>query len=813
MNNNDSYVQSALEWFYSKDWTPLPFQIETWDHCLAGRSGLLNAPTGTGKTYAVFVGAVLSCLRRQKDAHEGLSQLRIVWVTPVRALSRDIAIACRAFCESFGLNWMVAVRTGDTDNAERMHQRRYPPQVLITTPESLHLIMAKGYEKYLKDVEFVVADEWHELMGSKRAVLLELALSRIKSISTPQIWGISATLGNMEESMDVLLGTDHHRKDAVMVKAVIEKKVSVVSIIPSEVEKYPWAGNLGIGLADSLIPLLEKSSSTLVFTNTRSQAEIWYQKLLEIKPELAGLIALHHGSISRELRDWVEDALHSGRLKCVVCTSSLDLGVDFRPVETIVQVGSPKGIARFLQRAGRSGHQPGAESVIYFLPTNALQLLESAALKKGIEHGDVEERVPYIRSFDVLVQYLVTLATSDGFFPESIFSEVKSTFSFSSLSDDEWSWVLQFITTGGPSLHAYNEFKKVEIMPDGCYRVTSRAIAMKHRLSIGAIVSDTMLQVKFQRGGYLGSIEEAFISKLSIGDSFWFAGRPLELIRVKEMIVQVKVSPSKNGKFSTWMGGRMPLSAMLSEHLRMVVSESATIADSPELNAIKPILETQRQLSAVPRNDEFLIESISTRDGYHIYMYPFEGRFVHEGLAAIIAFRLSRIKSISFSIAVNDYGFELLSDQPIPIEQAIDANLFTLDNLLFDLQGSINHNEMARRRFRDIAGIAGLVFKGFPGRNIKDKHLQSSSQLFFDVFRDYECDNLLYKQAFQEIMEFQIEEVRLRSALRRIESQSLKLQYPVRPTPFCFPILADRLRERFSTEKVDEMIKKMILSK
>jgi ATP-dependent Lhr-like helicase len=806
----------ALLWFSKRNWQPFSFQLETWQAILEGKSGLLNAPTGSGKTYAIFIGAALQYIRDHGLPSKGESRkpgLQVIWITPIRALTKDIRNACDAFCSEVGLPWEIAIRTGDTSTQERAKQKKSPPQVLITTPESLHLIMAsKGYISYLKTVKVIVADEWHELMGSKRAVLLELALSRLKTIAKVQIWGVSATIGNMDEAMEVLLGTDVERYAPAFIRAAIQKEIKVIPVIPPEIEKYPWAGHLGTKLGEAILPIIEKSKTTLIFTNTRAQAELWYQHILSIAPELSGAIAMHHGSISRELRDWVEDALHAEKLKCVVCTSSLDLGVDFRPVETIVQVGSPKGIARFVQRAGRSGHAPGENSVIYFLPTNALQLIECAALKRAMEMGDVEDRMPYIRSFDVLAQYLITLAVSEGYHPSEILPEVRSTFSFASISDDEWQWLIRFITKGGDSLGAYEEFRKVEIMPDGTFKVNNRRTALRHRLSIGAIVSDSMLQVKFQKGGYLGTIEEWFIARLTPGDTFWFAGRPLELIRIKEMTVQVKISNKKTGAVPSWQGGRMPLSAMLSENLRIKIGEATNpLTRDEELIAVQPIIKTQQKLSHVPALDECLIEKIFTKEGCHLYVYPFEGRFVHEGLAAILAYRLSLFKPISFSIALNDYGFELLSDQDIPIKDGIDSDIFSTDHLSEDIQASLNHSEMARRRFRDIASIAGLVFKGYPGQYQKEKHLQSSSQLFFDVFKDYESDNLLYKQAYSEVMEFQIEEVRLRNALKRMTRQKLILKYPEKPTPFSFPILVDRLREKISFEKLEDRIRKMTL--
>ena len=803
----------ALQWFEKRHWHAFPFQVETWQQCLDGKSGLLNAPTGSGKTYALFIGAALSCLREEKlEDDRKSSGLKIIWITPIRALTRDIKAACEAFCEENNIPWTIAIRTGDTSTSQRQAQRKKAPQVLITTPESLHLLMAtKGYTEYFSSLRFIVADEWHELMGSKRAVLLELAISRLSQIAEVKVWGVSATIGNMDQAMEVLLGA--RKKQAVFVKANIKKEIKIIPIIPESIETYAQSGHLGIQLAQRLLPIIQKSKSTLVFTNTRSQAEIWYQHLLSIEPNLAGEIAMHHGSISRELRDWVEVAIHEGRLKCVVCTSSLDLGVDFRPVETIVQIGSPKGVARFVQRAGRSGHRPGEPSEIYFLPTHALQLIECAALKRAVERGDMEHRIPYIRSFDVLVQYLITLAVGEGFDPKKILKEVKSTYSFSSLSAEEWEWALAFITRGGYSLDAYEEFKKVEVGSDGIYRVTDRRTAMRHRLSIGAIVSDSMLQVKFQKGGYLGSVEEWFVSRLSPGDTFWFAGRPLEFIRVKEMTVVVKISKKQKGILPSWQGGRMPLSAMLSENLRFKIDQlSRENYDSEELLAVKPIIEKQKALSIVPSKDTFLIEKITTKEGCHLFVFPFDGRFVHEGIAYLLAYRLSLFKPMTFSIALNDYGFELLSDQDIPIEDGIDSDIFSTDHLTQDIQHSLNKSEMARRRFRDIASIAGLVFKGFPGKFQKEKHLQSSSGLFFDVFKDFESDSLLYKQAFSEVMEFQIEEVRLRQALKRIQKLKIVLQYPEQPTPFSFPIMVERFRGKMTTEKLADRIKKMSLN-
>lgn len=809
----DNLIKIGKAWFEERGWEPFPFQLEAWEAYLNGFNGLVNAPTGSGKTYSLMMPLILEYLKEHlHPARTVPVGVQVIWLSPIRALAKEIELSANRIVKSLDIPWKVGIRSGDTSVKERERQKLQPPQLLITTPESLHLLLAqKGYPEFFKNLKAVVADEWHELLGSKRGVQVELALSRLKTIVPPlKVWGISATIGNMEQAVETLLGSNYKIQPYKVIRAPqIRKQVEIVSVMPDDVERMSWAGHLGIQLLDKVIDIVRQSTSTLIFTNTRSFAEIWYQKMLDRAPELSGLIAMHHGSISQELRSWVEDQLHEGKLKAVVCTSSLDLGVDFRPVESVVQVGSPKGVARFLQRAGRSGHQPGAVSKVYFVPTHSLELMEAAALREAFKRNIVEERIPYIRSFDVLIQYLITLAVSDGFYPEEIFDEIKSTFSFASVSEDEWNWILGFITSGGDSLQAYDEYRKV-VIQNKRYKVENRSIAMRHRLSIGTIVGDPLMFVKFVSGKYLGTIEEYFISRLEPGDVFWFAGRNLELVRIKEMEAQVRKSNRKSGAVPSWQGGRMPLSSQMGEMIRQKLDEVVRneVADE-ELKFLQPLFQLQKHRSHLPGKNEFLIECFESSEGYHVLMYPFEGRFVHEGMAALIAYRIARIQPITFSIAMNDYGFELLSDQPLPIDEAVETNVLGTENLFKDIQASVNSTEMARRKFRDIAAIAGLVFKGYPGKPVKDRHIQSSSQLFFNVFHEYEAHNLLLRQAYEEVMDFQLEEARMRRALERIAKQKIIITRPVKPTPFAFPIMVDRLREKLSTEKLEDRIRRM----
>ncbi|HSF45294.1 MAG TPA: helicase-related protein, partial [Chitinophagaceae bacterium] len=591
----------------------------------------------------------------------------------------------------------------------------------------------------------------------------------------------------------------------------IEKKIEVESIYPDEIEKFPWAGHLGTKLAHKVIPIIESSRTTLIFINTRGMSETWYQTLLDVAPQVSGAIALHHGSIEQELRNWVEESLHEGKLKAVVCTSSLDLGVDFRPVETVIQVGSPKGVARFLQRAGRSGHRPGEVSKIYFLPTHSLELVEAAALKQAINETTIESRDPMILCFDVLIQFLGTLSISDGFREDELYGVIRSTYCFSEMTEEEWQQAIFFVTTGGQALTQYDEFRKIERDGDGIYRMHSRRLAMRHRMHIGTIVSDAMLKVKFMSGGFIGVIEEYFISRLVPGDVFTLAGRNLEFVMIKDMTAIVKKSTSKKSMVPSWMGGRMPLSAKLGIVLRKKLDEAHSNGPKDEeMRRLEPLFSKQLELSHIPRVDELLIEQIETRDGFHLFVHTFEGRLVNEAMAAILSYRISKIRSITFSFAMNDYSFELLSDQPIPVDDTNVYELFSPENLFTDIQRSVNSTEMAKRKFRDISVIGGLIFQGFPGEQKKARHLQASASLLFQVFSNYEKDNLLLRQAYQEVFDQQMEEIRLRNMLERIQNSRIILTYPTQLTPFSFPVKVDSMRESLSSEKLEDRVKRMI---
>jgi len=812
--DKEGLIALAEEWYHGRNWDPFLFQQEMMEHILDGKNGLLNAPTGSGKTFALWIPILLKWIQEHPDTYKTKENngLQALWITPLRALSKDIRQACHEACIEMELPWRVEIRTGDTSSSQKAKQKRSMPEGLVTTPESMHVLFSnKKHANLFKDLKVIVVDEWHELLGTKRGVQVELLIAHLRTINPNlQIWGISATIGNMTQALEVLLGSAYHQRPFEVVKARIKKQIEVVSVLPDTIEKFPWSGHLGLNMIEKVLPLIENSRSTLIFTNTRAQCELWYQALLAEEPDLAGSMAMHHGSISSEIRSWVEEALHNEQLKVVVCTSSLDLGVDFRPVEAIIQIGGPKGVARFVQRAGRSGHRPGAVSKIFFIPTHSLELVEAAALREAVGEDLLEERLPIMEPYDVMIQYLVNLAVADGFKPEEVFEEVKQTYAYKDLIEKDFAWMLEFITTGGESLYAYDEYKKVEIEEDGTYKVNSKKIALQHRLSIGTIVSDVNLTVKFISGGRIGTVEESFISQLKPGDTFWFAGRSLELVRIRNLEVQVKRSKNKKGKVPRWMGSRMPLSSQMATVLKQQMQDYLDMdLSAVELKKLVPLFELQERWSSIPGRDECLIEYMQSREGYHLFIYPFEGRVIHQIMSSLVAWRISQLRPLSFSIAMNDYGFELLSDTEIPIEEALEARIFSPDKMDEDLTRALNETEMASQRFREVASIAGLVFKGYPGKAMKTKHLHASTALLFKVFREYDPDNLLLKQAYTEVINYQMDINRLRESMERLNSRNVRFEKPHAFTPFCFPIMVDRLRERLSSEKLIDRVARM----
>jgi len=815
-----SVVAPLDAWFSGRGWQPFAFQREVWEAYARGESGLIHAATGTGKTYAAFLGAVAEALReggsgRPRERAKA-APLRVLWLTPLRALAADTEQALRLPVQELNLPWTVESRTGDTSASLRAKQRERLPTVLVTTPESLSLLLCRDeHAQLFADLRCVIVDEWHELMATKRGVQVELCLARLRRICPAlRTWGVSATLGNLDEAAETLLGLDEnsqHRRGR-LVRGVVPKTVEIEALLPETMDRFPWAGHLNTKLLPEVMQRLAAASSAIVFTNTRSQCEIWFQSLIAANPDWFAFTALHHGSLSRAQREDVEDGLRSGRYKVVVATSSLDLGVDFTPVDLVLQIGSPKGVARLLQRAGRSGHGPGRVSRIVCVPTHAFELVEVAAARRAIAAGTIERREPLDRPLDLLSQHLVTLALGGGFTRGDVMAELRSTRAYRLLTDEELDWVLEFVTHGGSALRAYPEYAKVQC-EDGVYRVTDRRVAQRHMLNIGTIVSDHAIAVRYLSGRTLGSIEESFVARLSPGDKFFFAGSALEFVRMRDLTAWVRKAKGSVGAVPRWMGARMPLSTELAAAVREALEQARQgHFDTPELEAVRPVLETQAARSAIPRPEELLIERTETRDGHHLFVYPFEGRLVHEGLAALWAYRLAQFAPLSFSFSCNDYGFELLSPDPAPLEEALEHGLLSGRHLLHDITHALNAAELARRQFREVARVAGLVFTGFPGQSKSAKHVQASSTLLYDVFVKHDPDNMLVAQARREVLERQLEASRLARVLDRLAQSSVRVVDVERPTPLAFPLMIDMTRAKLSTEKLADRVRRMAVA-
>lgn len=799
----------AKAWFAKRGWKPFAFQRRVWAAVERGESGLLHASTGAGKTYAVWLAALRAFKAEAQGRHA--APLQVVWVTPMRALAADTARALQMPLDELGLPWSVGVRSGDTGSAERARQARRLPSVLVTTPESLTLLLTRAQAREdFATLRLVVVDEWHELLGNKRGVQLQLALAHLRhwhpSLPT---WGLSATLGNLQHALDVLLP-----QGGLLVQGRQDKPLQVDTLLPTAIERFPWAGHMGLKMLDQVSREIDASTSCLVFTNTRAQAELWYQALLEARPDWAGLIALHHASLARDTRDWVERSLKQGSLKAVVCTSSLDLGVDFLPVERVLQIGSAKGIARLVQRAGRSGHAPGRRSRVTLVPTHSLELVEAAAARQALAAGHIEARHSPRLCMDVLVQHLVSMALGSGFHPEQLLAEVRSTWAFRELRDSQWQWALDFVCHGGSSLSAYPDYQRVERQADGAYRVASERLARRHRMSIGTIVSDASLQLKYwSKGGggkVLGSVEEAFIARLRPGDTLVFAGRVLELVRVENMTAYVRRSTARKAAVARWNGGRMPLSSELADALvEQLGAASQGRFQGPEMRAVRPLLTLQALWSALPTPGTLLAETFKSRQGWHLFLYPFAGRMANLGLANLIAWRVSRVQPLSVSIAVNDYGFELLSPGNVDWATHLPQALGT-EYLLEDVLASLNAGEMALRRFREIAQIAGLVFGGYPAAQKSLRQIQASSGLFYEVFRKHDAGNLLLAQARDEVLNEELEIERLHRQLLKMGQLRLELRQLERPGPLAFALLVEGMRETLSTEKLADRIARMV---
>jgi len=796
-------------WFDSRGWEAWQFQKDAWSAFRAGRDGLIQVPTGAGKTFGAYLGPLSTLIDEAKQHKLTKQRLRVLYVTPLRAVSRDIELALKAPIEEMGLPFLVESRTGDTKQSVRTKQKLRLPDVLITTPESLCLLLTReNASELFADLSAILVDEWHELLTSKRGSQVELCLSRLRAYApSVRTWGLSATLPNLEDAARVLIGSN--APPPALVRGGITREVTVEALLPREGKRLPWAGFMGMAMLPRVRETIDPEKSTLVFTNTRAQSELWFQAIKHAKPEWEAPMALHPASIDKSDRERAAAGLKAGSIKLAVATSSLDLGVDFSPVERVIQIGSVKGIARLMQRAGRASHRPGAPCHITCVPTHALELIELDAAKRAIADGRVEARAPVRKPLDVLAQHMVTCALGGGFVPDEFYEEVRKATSFHDLTREEFDWALDLVCRGGETLRAYPHYHKVHII-DGRATVLDKRLAHLHRLNVGTIVGEAIIDLCFVGGRRIGSIEEYFVANLRPGDKVFFAGKTLMFVGLRDMVAYVKRASGKTTNTPHWAGTKLPMSESLGESVRLTLEHAQEgLLDSVELRAAASLIRAQAQLSLIPRADELLIESVETRDGFHLFVFPFDGRLVHAGLAALCALRLSRRSPATFTLSANDYGFELLSPTRVELKPEQAPELFSMDRVLEDTVESINMAELAKLQFREVARVSGLVTQTYPGTRKSGRQTQASAGLIYDVLREFDPGNLLLHQARREVLEKQFEETRLARVLRRLQGARIRIVKPEIPTPLALPLIVERVAGQMSTEPLLARIERM----
>jgi len=720
-------------------------------------------------------------------------------------LARDLELALREPIQQEGWDIKIESRTGDTPAAAKKKQLKNPADIVLTTPESLSVLISQpDGEEALKHVECVILDEWHELMSSKRGTMTELCLAYLRFLNPElQTWALSASIGNLEQAAGVAVGLNQTPR---IIRSGDERKIDLQCLLPESVDQFPWAGHLGMSMVDRLAEALDPEESTLIFTNTRFMAEKWYESLRVRRPEMQDLMAVHHSSLAREERETIEEGVKNGDLKWVVCTSSLDLGVDFQPVERCVQIGSPKMVARLLQRAGRSAHRPGAQSRLSFVPTNAWEILELEAVRQAIEQKHIESRLPLRKPIDVLLQHLTTLACGPGLRMDEVWEQLQTASAYQGLTRAELNWCLRFLTQGGETLRNYPQFHKLVFDEETArYRMGNARMAGQHRMQIGTITSKESIWVKTMNRQNLGSIQENFISGLKKGDVFQFAGKKLEFVMLRDMTAFVKSSTRPTNTIPSWGGTNLPISDTLAQAFR----ETLTQSHGPLDVFLAPLLSAQKRKSVLPNEETLLFERLTSKEGEHLFVYPFEGRLVHEGLAHLWASRFAQRKASTFSFSVNDYGFEILAPEGYDFEDLFDADFFSTDSIREEIGMSLQLSELGKRQFRDIAQIAGLVFVGYPGANKTGKQRQISSSLLYEVFTKYEPGNLLIRQSFDEVLHASLESERMEKALRRLMGLRQIWKNVTGPSPLSFPLLVERVASHLSNESMEAKVERL----
>lgn len=818
--------ENFVRWFSRRGWRPRPHQLALLEKARRGRSTLLIAPTGGGKTLAGFLPTLVELGERGsrqnlKSAGRGLIRprgLHTLYISPLKALAVDIARNLEVPVREMDLRVRLETRTGDTPASKRQRQRRDPPDILLTTPEQLALLLASADAPYLfGTLQRVVLDELHSLVTSKRGDLLSLGLARLFRLA-PRLAtvGLSATVSDPAELCRFLVPQPPQGEasaDLVVAEAGAQPRVAMLDTE----EHLPWAGHSARHALGEIYALLKSHRTTLIFVNTRSQAEFLFQELWRVNDDNLA-IALHHGSLDVAQRRRVEDAMAAGKLRGVVCTSSLDLGVDWGDVDLVINVGAPKGCSRLLQRIGRSNHRLDEPSEAVLVPANRFEVLECRAAIDAVAENAQDTPPLRTGTLDVLAQHILGRAVGAPFLADELYEEVRAAAPYSQLARADFDAAVDFVATGGYALKAYERFAKIRQGKDGRWRITHPRVAQRYRMNVGTIVEADMIKVRLVRsrrsgavvprgGRLLGEVEEYFIETLTPGDTFVFAGEILRYEALAEDEVYVSRADAADPKVPAYEGGKFPLSTYLAARVRAILANAQAWRGLPD--QVREWLEIQQWRSLLPKAGDLLVETFPRAAKYYLVCYPFEGRLAHQTLGMLLTRRLERARLKPLGFVANEYALAVwgLGDVALRIARGelSLAQLFDQDMLGDDLEAWLAESALMKRTFRGCAIIAGLIEKRFPGEEKSRRQLTVSTDLVYDVLRRHQADHILLRAARADAATGLLDIKRLGEMLSRIKGRIVHKALD-HVSPLSVPVLLEIGRETVYGEAADSVL-------
>ncbi|GEM70824.1 DNA ligase-associated DEXH box helicase [Sphingomonas aquatilis NBRC 16722] len=782
--------QPLTDWFASRGWHPRRHQLDMLREARAGRHALLVATTGAGKTLAGFLPTLAELIEQPTEG------LHTLYVSPLKALAVDIQRNLVTPLDEMGVDIRVETRTGDTPSDRKARQRVKPPQILLTTPESLSLLLSyPDSVTMFAGLKTIVVDEVHAFATGKRGDLLSLCMARLQRISPGlRRVALSATIAD-PDGYRAWLAPDGDIGEVALVQGEAGADPDITILLPED--RVPWSGHSGRYAAQQVMAEIEAHETSIIFCNTRSLAELIFQDLWKVNTDSLP-IGVHHGSLALEARRKVEGAMASGRLRALVATASLDLGVDWGNVDCVIQMGAPKGSSRLLQRLGRSNHRLDEASQGILVPGNRFEYLEARAALDAVEAGELDPDIFRPGALDVLAQHVMALACAAPFDQAALLDEIRSALPYSALDDATFDRVLHFISDGGYSLKAYDRFKRLTQDPDGLWRVSHPRFVTQHRLNAGIIVEATMLNVRFKNGRHLGKVEEGFAAQLSPGDTFFFAGLSCEVqsIDTEDLIVRAS---SKPARIPTYGGSRMPLSTNLATRVRHFLAEPEQWHRFPP--DVRDWLEFQAKRSALPRPGQLLVETFPREGRHYMVAYSFEGWNAHQSLGMLVTRRMEAegLKPLGFvanDYALACYGLEKITDP---------AALFSPDILEHEFVDWVQQSHLLKRAFREVAVIGGLVERQHPGKRKTGRQVTFSTDLIYDVLRKYEPTHLLLQAAWDDARARMTDVGRLAHLLDRAADTMLHVDLD-RITPLAVPVLTLIGREKVSTGSADDAL-------